>query len=260
MIFDSVLLTGAAGALGSVLRPALRPHVKLLRSTDIKPMGNPGPNEELVVADLTDPSAAGGLVQGMEAIIHFGGIATEADFDSISRVNINGCYGIYEAASHAGVKRIVFASSNHATGFYEQTEVIDNTVPPRPDTFYGLSKAFGESLSRLYWDKHGIESVCIRIGSCFPEPTDRRMLLTWLSYRDLIQLVTRALTVPRVGHLIVYGASANVATFWDNRLAGILGYVPLDSSEEFRDKVMASTPRPDKDDPLMRYQGGAYVL
>jgi uronate dehydrogenase len=260
MIFERVLLTGAAGNLGSVLRKALAPHVKVLRSTDIQPMADAAPNEELVAADLADPSAAGHLVEGMEAILHFGGISTNADYDVIERVNIRGCHSLYEAARLAGVRRTVFASSNHAMGFYEQSEVIDASALPRPDTFYGLSKVFAENLSRLYWDKHGIETVCIRIGSCFPEPRDRRMLLTWLSHADLIHLVTRCLTVPRVGHLIVYGASANAATFWDNRLAAHLGYRPKDSSEAFRDKVFSTTPRPDKDDPVMRYQGGSWVL
>ena len=134
------------------------------------------------------------------------------------------------------------------------------SVPQRPDTLYGLSKAFGEDLARLYWDKYGLETVCIRIGSSFPEPIDRRMMLTWLSFRDLIQLVSRSLTAPRVGHLTVYGISDNYVTFWDNRLAGILGYRPEDTSEVYRDKIERARPAPDKSDVVSRLQGGAYCL
>jgi uronate dehydrogenase len=261
MIFDRLLLTGAAGKLGAVLRPALRSQVAFLRSSDIKSLSDDGAaNEELVVADLADPSVGARLVKNIDAVVHFGGIALEADYDSISKVNINGTYHLYEAARHAGVKRIVFASSVHAVGFYEQLDVIDASVPQRPDTLYGLSKAFGEDLARLYWDKYGLETVCIRIGSSFPEPIDRRMMLTWLSFRDLVQIVTRSLTAPRVCHLTVYGISDNYGTFWDNRLAGILGYRPEDSSEVFRDKIEQAKPPPDKDDVVSRLQGGAYCL
>ncbi len=133
-------------------------------------------------------------------------------------------------------------------------------MPQRPDTLYGLSKAFGENLASLYWDKHKIETVSIRIGSSFPEPLDRRMLLTWLSYRDLVQLVTKALSALRVGNLVIYGMSDNPATFWDTRLAGILGYRPVDSSEAHREKVLARTPSPDRDEAAMVYQGGVHTL
>ena len=189
-----------------------------------------------------------------------GGYRSSSDYDSISKVNINGTYYLYEAARQAGVKRVVFASSNHAVGFYDQLEVIDASVPQRPDTLYGLSKAFGEDLARLYWDKYGLETVCIRIGSSFPEPIDRRMMLTWLSFRDLVQLVARSLTAPRVGHLIVYGISDNYGAFWDNRLAGVLGYRPEDSSEIFRDKIERAKPAADKNDVVSRLQGGAFCL
>jgi uronate dehydrogenase len=262
MIFDRLLLTGAAGKLGSILRPELRSGVAFLRSSDVKPLlkAEEATNEELVVADLSDPSAAPRLVKDIDAVIHFGGISVESDYESISRVNINGTYYLYEAARQAGVKRIIFASSVHTVGFYEQLQVIDASVPQRPDTLYGLSKAFGEDLGRFFWDKYGVETVCIRIGSSYPEPIDRRMMLTWLSFRDLIQLVSRSLTEPRVGHLTVCGISNNNVTFWDNRLAGILGYRPEDNSEVFRGKIERARPAPDKDDVVSRLQGGAYCL
>jgi uronate dehydrogenase len=262
MIFEKLLLTGAAGKLGTVLRPAMRERATFLRSSDIRQLtaAPDATNEELVVANFSDPATAARLVDGVDAIIHFGGIALEAEYAAISRVNIDGAYYIYEAARQAGVKRIVFASSVHAVGFYDQLDFIDASVPQRPDTLYGLSKAFGEDLAHLYWDKYGVESVCIRIGSSFPEPIDRRMMITWLSHRDLIQLVDRSLTAPRVGHLTVYGISDNYGAFWDNRLASILGYRPQDSSEVYRDKIERAKPAPGPNEAVSRLQGGNYCL
>ena len=160
----------------------------------------------------------------------------------ILQANIVGTYNLYEAARQHGVKRIVFASSNHVTGFYRQDEVIDATLPVRPDGYYGLSKAFGENLSRFYFDRYGIETVCLRIGSSFPEPKDRRMLATWLSYDDLERLVVAALTAPVVGHSIVYGMSDNTTTWWDNTPARHIGFRPQDSSEPFRAAKEAAQP------------------
>jgi uronate dehydrogenase len=166
---------------------------------------------------------------------------------------------LYEAARLNGVKRIVFASSNHAIGFYRQSETIDNKVMPKPDGFYGLSKAFGENCAQLYWDRWGIETVSLRIGSSFPEPKDRRMLATWLSYDDLERLVAAALTAPQVGHTIVYGMSDNRAVFWDNAGAKHIGFKPQDCSEPFRATIEAKQPTINHNDPAAIYQGGAFV-
>jgi len=258
-MYDNVLLTGAAGKLGSVLRKHLAPKVKRLRSTDIAAMDAPAANEELVAADLGDTSLAAGLVKGMDAIVHFGGISSEADFDTVCRVNIIGFRALYEAARLAGVKRVVYSSSVHAIGFYEQTTVIDSRDPTRPDSNYGVSKVFGESIAQLYWDKYGIETVSIRIGSSEAEPSNRRHLLTWLSFDDMCQIVERGLSVPRVGHTIIFGASRNDATFWDNRYARHLGYQPKDSADAYRDAIVTADPKPDRDDVVMRYQGGIFV-
>jgi uronate dehydrogenase len=154
---------------------------------------------------------------------------------------------------------VIFASSNHATGFYRQSETIDASHPPRPDGIYGLSKAFGEDLSRLYFDRYGIETACLRIGSSFPEPKDRRMLATWLSYGDLHRLVTACLTTPVLGHTIIFGMSDNPVTWWDNRLARHIGYQPKDSAETYREAIYARTPQPDLTDPTVQHQGGAFV-
>ncbi|MCD0504424.1 NAD-dependent epimerase/dehydratase family protein [Bordetella petrii] len=253
-----LLLTGAAGGLGTVLRERLRPHADILRVSDIAAMPPAGPGEEAVACDLSDPQAVLELVRGTDAIVHLGGVSVERPFEEILPANIQGTYNLYEAARVHGVRRVVFASSNHVTGFYRQGEVLDADTPPRPDGYYGISKAFGENLSRFYFDRYGIETVCLRIGSSFPEARDRRMLVTWLSYDDLTQLMLRSLFVPDVGHTIVYGASANRDSWWDNRQAAHLGFAPRDSSETFRAAV-ETQPAPDPADPATQYQGGAFV-
>jgi uronate dehydrogenase len=173
--------------------------------------------------------------------------------------NIVGMVNLYEAARLQGTKRIVFASSNHVTGFYRQDEVVNTKMPPKPDGFYGLSKAFGEDLAELYWARWGIETVSLRIGSSYVEPKDRRMLATWLSFDDLERLVVSALTAPIVGHTIIYGMSDNQTTWWDNTHAKHIGYRPLDSSDVFRSAVEARQPTIDGTDKAAIYQGGAFV-
>jgi uronate dehydrogenase len=255
-----VLLTGAAGGLGKVLRPRLRPRCTLLRVSDLAAMDPAaGAGEEVVQAPLEDRAAVNALLKGIDAVVHLGGISTEQPFDAILQANFVGTYNLYEAARQHGVKRIVFASSNHVTGFYRQDEVIDATMPVRPDGYYGLSKAFGENLSRFYFDRYGIETVCLRIGSSFPEPKDRRMLATWLSYDDLERLVLASLTAPVVGHSIVYGMSDNTTTWWDNTPARHIGYRPQDSSEPYRAAREAAQPTLDRGDPAVQFQGGAFV-
>jgi uronate dehydrogenase len=189
-----------------------------------------------------------------------GGISVEAPFEAIMQANILGVYHLYEAARRHGVKRVIFASSNHVVGFYRQGETITADHPPRPDSFYGVSKAFGEDLSRFYFDRWGIETACVRIGSSFPEPKDRRMLATWLSHDDLHRLVSACLSTPVLGHSIVFGMSNNAVTWWDNSRARHVGFVPADTSDVFRDAVFARTPTPDLNDPAAIYQGGAFVL
>lgn len=253
-----LLLTGAAGGLGKVLRPRLKAYADTLRVSDIGAMDPAQAGEEVVVCDLADTAAVDALVQGCDAIVHLGGVSVERPFEEILPANIQGVYNVYEAARRHGVRRVIFASSNHAIGFYRQNQVIDADVLPRPDGYYGLSKVFGENLSRFYFDRYGIETVCIRIGSSFPEAKDRRMLVTWLSYDDLEQLIARGLFTPNVGHTIVYGASANRDSWWDNNRATHLGFAPKDSSEQFRAKV-ETQPLPDPADPASQYQGGGFV-
>jgi uronate dehydrogenase len=252
-------MTGAAGGLGQAMRERLKANCRLLRLSDRLPMAAAQPGEEVVQADLADAQAVDRLVQGCQAIVHFGGVSTEQPWQPILQANIMGAYHLYEAARVHGVRRIVFASSNHVMGYYRQSEVVDALSPPRPDGLYGLSKAFGEDLSRLYFDRYGIETACVRIGSSFPEPKDRRMLATWLSYDDLYRLITACLTTPVLGHSIIYGTSDNSVSWYDNRLAHHIGYRPQDSADAFRQAVYERTAEPDLSDPAVQFQGGSFV-
>jgi uronate dehydrogenase len=253
-----LLLTGAAGGLGLVLRESLKPYAAVMRLSDRAEMAPPGEGEEVVPCELADKAAVDRLVQGCDAIVHMGGVSVERPFEEILEANIRGVFHIYEGARRHGVKRVVFASSNHVIGFHPQGEMIDADCARRPDSYYGLSKSYGEDLSRFYFDRYGIETACLRIGSSFPEPKDRRMLVTWLSYRDLTELVRSCLFAPTVGHTIVYGMSVNREKWWDNSRAAHLGFVPQDSSEPFREKVEALPPL-DPADPAGKFQGGGFV-
>lgn len=254
-----LLLTGAAGGLGTVLRERLVPCAERLRVSDIAALGDArGAHEEVVPCDLADKQAVDALLAGCDAIVHLGGVSVERPFEEVLEANIKGIFNVYEAARRQGVRRVVFASSNHVIGFYRQTERLDANVRRRPDGYYGLSKSFGEDMAQFYFDRWGIETVSIRIGSSFPEPMNRRMMHTWLSYDDLTALVGKALFTPGVGHTVVYGASANEQVWWDNHAAARLGWTPRDSSEPFRAKVEAQPPVA-ADDPNAIYQGGAFT-
>lgn len=254
-----LLLTGAAGGLGKVLRERLQPMARVIRLSDVAEMAPAaGAHEEVVPCNLADKKSVDALVAGCDAIVHLGGVSVERPFEEILEANIRGVFHVYEAARRHGVKRIVFASSNHVIGFYKQTERIDAHAARRPDGYYGLSKSFGEDMAQFYYDRYGIETVSIRIGSSFPEPANRRMMSTWLSYRDLTTLIEKSLFTPDVKHTVVYGASANRDLWWDNSAAAHLGFAPQDSSEVFRDKVEAQPPVAPTD-PNAIYQGGAFT-
>jgi uronate dehydrogenase len=257
--FGRILLTGAAGHLGREMRPRLKAYCDVLRLSDREPMAAAADGEEVIVADLADRAAVLALLEGVDAVVHLGGVSTEQSWERIAAANIHGAVNLYEAARRHGVRRIVFASSNHVTGFYRQDEVISPRDPARPDGFYGLSKAFGEDLAQLYWDRFGLETVSVRIGSAFAAPKDRRMLATWMSFDDTERLFRAALTAPVVGHSIVYGLSDNATAWWDNTPARHLGYRPQDSSEAFRAEVEARQPVLDPADPAVIRQGGAFV-
>jgi uronate dehydrogenase len=257
--YRRILLTGAAGGLGRVLREGLKPHAEHLRLSDREALGAAGEGEEIVPCDLADRGAVLALVRDVDAIVHLGGISVEAPWEPILQSNIVGVFNLYEAARKHGVARVVFASSNHVVGFYRQTETLDAAAPVRPDSLYGVSKCFGENLSRYYFDRYGVETVCLRIGSSFPEVRDRRMLATFLSYRDLVELVRCSLFAPDVGHTIAFGMSDNSRAWWDNSQAAHLGFKARDSADVQRARVESAQPQPAPDDPSMVYQGGAFV-
>ena len=255
-----ILMTGAAGGLGQALRARLKANCDTLRLSDRVDFGAAGDCEEVVLADLANAQEVNAAVQGVDAIVHLGGVSVEGAFMPILQANILGMYNLYEAARLHGVKRVVFASSNHVTGFYRQSDTITPQHPARPDSLYGVSKAFGEDLSRMYFDRYGIETACVRIGSSFAEPKDRRMLASWLSFDDLHRLITACLTTPVLGHQIIFGMSNNAVAWWDNASVRHIGYVPQDSSDTFREAVYARTPQPDLNDPSAQYQGGTFLF
>ncbi|MFD8077014.1 NAD(P)-dependent oxidoreductase [Streptomyces sp. NBC_00510] len=256
----TVLLTGAAGGLGTLMRELLPAYGYRLRLLDMRPVeGAP----DAITADLADRAALREAVRGVDAIIHLAGISLEAPFEKILRANIEGTYHLYEAAREEGVPRIVFASSNHAVGFTPRPvgddPLIPVDTPRRPDTFYGLSKCFGEDLAQLYWDLHGLETVSIRIGSCFREPTSVRMLSVWMSPEDGARLLHAALTAEGVGHTVVHGSSANTRLWWDLSSARALGYEPQDDSEPFAAKLIAEQGELDPDNPDHAHLGGHFT-
>lgn len=257
--YNRLLLTGAAGNLGTMLRQSLPALCEHLRITDRAEMANVAPHEEAILAEVADPDAMMQLTKDVDAVIHMGGQSIEGTWDSVLNSNIVGFYNLYEGCRKNGVRRVIWGSSNHAIGFYPRTQVIDASVYPRPDTNYGVSKVFGEGVSQYYWDKYHLESVSIRIGSCVPEPKDRRMLATWLSPRDFQHLVERCLIAPRVEHTIVYGISDNDEKLWDNWMAAHLGFRPQDNAEAFREEVEADAEQKDIDDPMFKYDGGAFA-
>lgn len=259
----TVLLTGAAGGLGTLMRKLLPPYGYRLRLLDLVPVADAPDDGTAITADLADTDALRAAVRGVDAIVHLAGISLESSFEKILRANIQGTYNLYEAARAEGVRRIVFASSNHAVGYtprpaWDDAPPIPVGTPHRPDTFYGLSKCFGEDLASLYWDRHGIETVSVRIGSCFPEPTSVRMLSLWLSPADGARLLHAALTAESVGHTVVYGSSANTRLWWDLSSARAIGYEPQDDSEPYAAKLIAEHGEPSPNDPANANLGGPF--
>jgi uronate dehydrogenase len=247
---ERLLLTGAAGRIGSVLRAGLAGRGRVLRLMDVRPM-EAGTGEEVVQGDVTSPEDCRRAVAGCQAVVHLAGIADEAEFEAILDENMRGTHNVFEAACQEGCQRIVFASSNHAIGFYPVDQEIGTDVPVRPDSYYGVSKVFGETLGRLYHDRHGLEVVCLRIGAFQPEPRKPRHLWIWLSHRDCVQLVQRSLEAPGVGFLIVYGMSDNSRSWWRRSGWDTIGYSPHDDAEKYVDRV--------GDRLVYRYQGGEFA-
>lgn len=253
-----IALTGAAGRLGGHLRASLAARASKLISTDIADsIPNLAANETYVKADLADCAQVEAALKGADVIVHFGAIPDEAPFEEMLGPNFVGAFNVWEAARRHGARRVVYASSIHAVGMYPRTQAIGVDAPHWPDTFYGLSKCFSENLARLYWEKKGIEAVCLRIASCAPVGNERA-LGTWLSYPDLIRLVERSVDSPVVGFAVVYGVSNNDRCPMDNSGAAFLGYRPKDNAEQFAEKILAEA-EPDPQDLAQTRHGGVFA-
>lgn len=253
-----VLITGAAGNIGRVLRAQLKGRYALLRLTDIAPQAPAAAGEEVLQVDIRDVQAVERSMQGIDCVIHLAGVPEEDSWDKVLPLNIEGCYNVFEAARSAGVRRVVFASSNHAVGFHRRETFIDTNVAPRPDGRYGVSKVFGEAVGRLYADKYGLSVACLRIGSFRPDnrPSESRHLLTWISHRDMAQLAYRCVEHPDYHFVAIYGVSNNLRNRWDNTPVKFIGYRPQDNAEDYATEVLASSP---KEDPIAaQFHGGMY--
>lgn len=254
-----LVLTGAAGRLGSYLREPLSKLCEELVSTDLaEGVGKLYPGERYVKADLADLPAMVDLLAGADMVVHFGAIGDEAPWEQILPANIIGAYNIWEAAYRNKLRRVVYASSIHAVGMYTKNQFIGTDVAHRPDTFYGLAKCFAEDLASLYWDKRGVEAVCMRILSA-AQVGNPRALGSWLSYDDLIHLVTRAIDTPVTGFTIVYGVSNNDRAPVDNAKAAFLGYRPKDNAEQFAAKILAEAAPLNPLDQTDMCQGGPFA-
>jgi uronate dehydrogenase len=255
-----VLLTGASGALGRMLARELAALGWTLRLTDIAAFPDPLPSRaSFLRADLNDGVALLRQAEGCCAILHFGGVSVEQPFEAVLGPNLRGLYHVYEAARRERA-RVIFASSNHAFGFQDRptgnAAKTEFDAAFRPDGYYGLSKAYGELMGRMYWDKHGVENVNLRIGSCVPEPLEARMLSTWLSYPDCVSLCVAAVTAPRTGHCAIWACSDNPARFWGRDHRARIGWQPRDNADAYRAALEGKV----SGDPVIeRYQGGAYT-
>ena len=252
-----ILVTGASGHLGGMLFNSLAVigYTNLI-GTDLKKK-NIRKNQKFILSNLKNFKKIVKMTKGVHAIVHFGAIPIEDTHQNILQNNIIGTYNLFEAARINKVKRIIFASSNHAIGFHRRTTRLNELSIQRPDSHYGLSKVFGENLSRLYADKFNIKSMCIRIGSCLKVPADRRHISTWISYEDLTQLVNIGIKHKSIHHEIVYGASKNKKTWWDNTKAHNLGYRPKDSADRFNFKLLSKNENNDK--MALLFQGGVFT-
>jgi uronate dehydrogenase len=252
MRYERVLLTGAAGRIGSCLREGLRGAALELRLTDVRTIDDLSAGETFAPAALEDADAVARAVAGTQAVIHLGGVPDEAAFDVLEGPNLRGAFNVFEAARRAGVRRVVYASSNRITGFYPASRHLGGTEPVRPDGLYGVTKAFGEALGRLYADKFGLEVICVRIGSFEDRPWESRHLTTWLSPADAVRLFSACLDAPDVGFEVIYGVSANARRWWDLGPAARLGYQPEDDAERYAEDL------PDHDEGS-EVQGGRFA-
>ncbi|MEE9428521.1 MAG: NAD(P)-dependent oxidoreductase [Paracoccaceae bacterium] len=257
--FNRILITGAAGALGGMLRHELAGLANTVRLNDRETISKAGKNEEIIICDLSDKDAVIDMTRDVDAVVHMGGISREGKFQDIVQSNIVGINNLYEGCRKNNVGRVVWASSLHSIGFHARTTIMKPDSKLRPDSNYGASKVYGEAIAQYYWDKYRIQSVSVRIYSCFPKPTDRRHLSTWLSYPDCAQLFGQCLLAPIVEHTIIYGVSNNKEKMADNTNSGHIGFHPQDNAEKYREQIEATTDAVAPDDPFLATHGGSFV-
>ena len=257
--YQNILLTGAAGALGEQLRETLSKSCKTLTVSDRTSLNKKFENEKIVQADLSSLEEMINLTKNIDCVVHMGGQSIEGSWDNVLNSNIIGMYNLYEGCRKNNVKRVIWASSVHTVGFYPRSEVLDSKAKPRPDSNYGLSKVFGESLAQYYWDKYELETVSVRIYSCLAEPKDHRILSTWLSYDDLRSLIVACMKTENVKHSIIFGVSNNDSVLVDNKYAKHIGYIPKDNGEDYRVKVETKDGFVDSNNPLVKTHGGYFA-
>jgi len=255
---QKILVTGAAGGVGTRLRKLMKGLYPSIRWSDIRKPDDLAADEEFVVADLADLAAVEKIVAGVDGVVHLGGYSIEGPWQTILNSNIIGCYNVFEAAYRAGVQRVVFASSNHAMGFYPRTQTIGVNLTVRPDSRYGISKAFGEAVGAFYADKHGLRVTCLRIGNVGDAPLDQRRLAIWLKPEDLVQLIRIGLEHRDIHFEIFYGASDNADAWWDNSNARRFGYKPTGKADDYRAEALAAQAKLPPDPVGDRYQGGPF--
>ena len=254
----TILITGAAGRIGTFMRAELSGKYKL-RLSDIQPIRNLQPGETFIKADIANMKHALRITKGVDAVVHFGGQSGEHTWEQILNANIIGFRNTLEAARLNGVKRFLVATSNHAVGFYPITQKVDHRVYIKPDSRYGVSKVFNEALASLYADRYGMEMFCMRIGNVNREPIDRRRLAIWISPRDMAQLVMIGIEKPKLKFEIVYGISDNKRAWFDNRNARRLGYKPKDRGEDYAEEMLKHA-EPLGKAPADIFQGGGHCM
>ena len=253
-----VALSGAGGNMGRLLRVELQQRGVNLRSaggrTPLVPLQE---GEDVMHGDLRDPAVVDRLLHGVDVLIHLAGTSVEKPLPEIIENNLVALHQVYEGARRNKVQRIVFASSNHAFGMHSVNDKLDLDAPFRPDGFYGLSKAWGELMARMYWDKHGIEGISLRIGSCEKAPANFRHLSTWLGHEDTVELIMRCIDTPDVGYVALWGVSDNARSYWTPNASERLGYQPQQNSQDYAPVIL-----PQKN-PLnaveQQFQGGSFV-
>ncbi|MCP2344933.1 NAD-dependent epimerase/dehydratase family protein [Nonomuraea roseoviolacea] len=257
-----ILMTGAAGKVGTLLRPRLAREGRVLRLSDLRPLDPaPGPGEEEVPADLADPAAMAAAMKGVDAVLHLGGQSREHPWADIVRANMDGTHVLLEAAREEGVRHVVMMGSHHAAGFHTRPAGgadLPDYAFPRPDTYYGVSKVVMEALGSLYHDRFGMNVTVVRLGTCNEGSGDTRGLATWISPGDLARLVEAAFTAP--GFHVVWGVSDNTRRWWSLDEARAIGYVSEDDSESHAAPLLAEQGEPDLAEPLHDRAGGVFTL